>query len=711
MTSRNSFWASSKENHKRRVWVWIIAFLLQVASYVGVLTVYLSRIRMWNEEGAYRKAGEYQKALYQAAQDALGFQDNFLPVLTGLALIIGMQGFSYLYDRKKVDMYHSVPVDKNKRFLVIYINGILIYLTATLTSLLVGVISAAVQHAVNGKVMTVVGLGFMWNFLMFLVLYHTVVLAVMLTGNRFITLFTAGIFAFYEMMLYSLYNNMQYAFFQTKDDFYISHAPKLSAMADYFGNTWSIKNMETVKEMARTVLPYYGKWFVLAAVLLAIAWLCYRRRPSEAAGKALAFPAVGAAAKVIIVIPAAIGIGMWVYGAGYGNKTLTAVTMVAGGVIGSAVMEVVYDFDLKSLFRHLVSSGIAVAGIIVVFFVFESDAFGYDEYIPSEEKLDSIAMMLDTYNDFWDENFNYVSTAERTGERMHITNVAPVLELASRAQQKEAEDMGDPRCMHVLYRLKSGRKVGRIFYVDFADPANEELLNQIVSTQEYRDGSYQIMTDESSFTQVQAMTYSNGATEVALPAEDSMKLREAFIKDMEKFDFTLARHNRPCGEIKIRFPNWMTYTLEVYDSFENTIDYLESEEAYYPVQLNPEDIDCITVTNYHTELSEEDEPLPEVYDTRNAVAEVDYSYEEDTIVSESFYDQEEFEKIVSVIYPNFLTSNWSDYNAVDNNYDIYITFKKDTAYPYNRSNYGFNYQFFTGQVPEFVIEATALGAD
>lgn len=190
-----------------------------------------------------------------------------------------------------------------------------------------------------------------------------------------------------------------------------------------------------------------------------------------------------------------------------------------------------------------------------------------------------------------------------------------------------------------------------------------------------------------------------------------MKLREAFIKDMEKFDFTLARHNRPCGEIRIRFPNWMTYTLEVYDSFENTIAYLKSEEAYYPVQLNPEDIDCITVTNYHMELSEEDEPLPEVYDTRNVVAEVDYAYGEDTVVSESFYDQEEFEKIVPVIYPNFLTSSWSAYDDVDSNYDIYITFKKDTTYPYNRSNYGFNYQFFTGRVPEFVVEATALGAD
>ena len=86
-----------------------------------------------------------------------------------------------------------------------------------------------------------------------------------------------------------------------------------------------------------------------------------------------------------------------------------------------------------------------------------------------------------------------------------------------------------------------------------------------------------------------------------------------------------------------------------------------------------------------------------------------FSYDESSVVSENFYEQEEFEKILPVIYPNFLSETWHDYEEVDSNYDIYITFKKDTDYPYNRSNYGFNYQFFTGQVPEFVTEATALG--
>ncbi len=706
MTSRSSFWVSSVENHRRRVWVWIITALVQVTAYVGILTVYLSRIRKWYEEGAYITAEEFREALYQAAQEALGFQKDRLILVIGLAFLIGIQGFSYLYDQKKVDMYHSVPVDKNKRFLVIYGNGIIIYLATTLASLLISVISAVVQGAVNGEVMAGIGVAFVWNFLFFLIMYHTAILAVMLTGNRFITLFASGTFALYEMMLYILFENMQEAFFDTKDSFYLSLRPKLSAVADYLYHEHEIRDLENVREMAAMALPFYGKWFVLAAVILAAAWMCYRGRLSEAAGKAIAFPHLEPVVKVLIVIPVSIGLGMWVYGAGYGDTTLAFVTMIAGGVICSAVMEVIYDFDLKSMFRHLISSGITLAGIVIIFFSFKEDLFGYDKYVPEEDKVESVALVLNEYPEFWNENFNYVDISEAAAERMYITNLEPVLSLALKAQQEKPEEMEDARVMHVLYRLRSGREVGRKFCIDFGNPANAKLLDQIIGTTEYKEGTYQIMTDQESFDHVQTMTYSNGAVEIALPAEDGQKIREAYIKDMEQYDFTLIRNNRPCGEISIRFPNWRGYSLYVYESFENTIAYLKERKAYYPVTLDPGDIDSITVTNYHNELQEVYGDTSDTYATRDGNASA-YSYDESRVVSETFYEEEEFAKILPVIYPNNMSAIWHDYEETDSNYDVYITFRKDTSYPYDRGSYGFNYQFYTGEVPEFVDAATA----
>ena len=160
MISRNSFWASCLENHKRRIWVWIVACMMQLLIYVGVLTVYLSRIRFWYEDGTYRTYEEFRKAMAQAAQDALGFQTALFVRVMVLAVVIGKQGFSYLNDRRKVDMYHSVPVSKTRRFFTIYLNGIVIYLTATLFGLIVGTVVAAAQGAITGSVLAVIGLAF-----------------------------------------------------------------------------------------------------------------------------------------------------------------------------------------------------------------------------------------------------------------------------------------------------------------------------------------------------------------------------------------------------------------------------------------------------------------------------------------------------------------------------------------------------------------------
>lgn len=254
--------------------------------------------------------------------------------------------------------------------------------------------------------------------------------------------------------------------------------------------------------------------------------------------------------------------------------------------------------------------------------------------------------------------------------------------------------------------------------VDFANPANEELLNRIVGSTEYKEGAYQIMTDKDSFDQVQAMEYGNGAAIVALPPEDAQKLRDAYVKDMAKFDFSTAIHQRPCGRIDIVFPSFRSAHLDVYESYENTIAYLKSQEAYYPIQLNPEDIQDITVTNYHYELQKEDNVNPAVYNSYSygavpMASEVygDGLYYEGTTVRTTFYDWEEFAQIVPAIYPSYLSASWhNNGREMDSSYEVYVTFKRDTTYPYSRSERGVWYKFYKGQVPDFVVEATALDA-
>ena len=713
MTSKNSFWASCRENHKRRIWVWIVAVLSQLLPYGGITMIYLSRIKDYNAHGIYRTAAEFQDALYRAVKDALGFSDDMYKIIIPLAALIGMQGFSYLYNRRKVDLYHSVPVTKNRRFAAVYLNGLFMYLAANLTGILFGLVIAASQGAVNGSVLTDVGLAFLWNLVMFLVFYHMMILAVMLTGNWFVTICGFAALALYEFVVRLLIEDMMENFFRTYTNYFQSYGLKLSVLTDVTNNIWYLKNLPDTAAKAALALPFVGRWILIAAALLLLAYAAYRKRPSEAAGKAIAFPILEPFLKVAVVIPAALMVGILVYSTSMKNEVLQVLAMAVAGVIFCCVMEVLYDFDIRSLFKHLVSSGVALVGVLAIFCIFKWDLFGYDNYLPAQNKVESIAILTDGYYDgYWDENLQYMEDSAYVREHMFLTDAEPVLALAQAYLQTDeaaVEEMTAPRTVRILYRLHSGREAVRAIRVDYEDAETAALLNRIFQTAEFKKGTFQAMTDETSYDRVTGIAYTNGAVRVAVPKEQVLQLRDAWIKDMEQVDFTFARDNRPCGQLYFDYDNYSSRQWQVYESFENTIALLKKLEAYYPVQLNAEDIDSITVTCYHNELTEAGANTRTYTTMRGNTAQsvrVDDVYRDYT-VRETFYEEEQIAKILPHIHPEYLDSYWGGYKATDGNYAVEVVFKKNTDYPYQRDSYYFSYNFITGEVPDFVAEATA----
>ncbi len=713
MTSKNSFWASSRENHKRRIWVWIVAVLSQLLVYGGMTTIYLSRIRGVYADGGFKTPEGFKEGMCRAAQDALGFSDNLYPIIFVLAAVIGMQGFSYLFDKRKVDMYHSVPVSKNRRFAVIYVNGLMIYLTANLSGLILGMLISTAQNAVNGEVFAEAGLAFVWNFFFFLVFYHTMILAVMLTGNRFVTGALFLMFALYEFVVSDMFEGLKGMYFDAYSARYLQEEPKFSTFYDCIMNIWQIKNAPDAAAAAKIAMPLVAKWIGIAAVLLALGWYAYKKRPSETAGKAVAHHFLEPILKVMVAIPASFLVGRIVYDTSYQNETLLVVGMLAGGVILCAAMEVLYDFDIRSLFRHLLSSGIALVAIMAIFCIFKWDLFGYDSYIPAQNKVESIAISADGYYDsYWDENRQYIEQSEFEKDHMFITDISPVLELAELARQADPEKMGENRSVYILYRLKSGMQKDRRIQVDYDDPATEKLLNRIFATDAYQKGVFQGMTDPDLLEGVTRIQYTNGPARAVMPVEEAGRLRDAWLKDMEQFDFTLVRHNRPCGFIDFEYKDYNRRQFFVYDSFEYTITELKKLEAYYPMELDAADIESVTVTCFHNELTEQDNAVNYgVHPRAVATREAEYGDYTDYTVSETFYDEEQIAQILPHIYCTRVDTLWSRYKDLDENYSVEVVFKRNTTYPYDRESYYFTYAFYAERVPEFVAEATAYSEE
>ena len=134
MISKNSFWVSLKENNKRRIWLWILSAFTYLVVLPTVTAMFISSYKT-NNSYLIEQYGESagmarirQETMNQLLQIFNGDNLLLLVIISGVAIVSGIQGFSYLYHKNKIDFYQAAPVKQSRRFLTIWLNGVLVYL-------------------------------------------------------------------------------------------------------------------------------------------------------------------------------------------------------------------------------------------------------------------------------------------------------------------------------------------------------------------------------------------------------------------------------------------------------------------------------------------------------------------------------------------------------------------------------------------------------
>ena len=206
MMSRSSFLGSLKENSKRRLWVWVLALLAFVLALPLGLAMQLSlaqqQLKWLTESYGVAAANEItHRNILETVEGMLG-ASAMLAVFTAVfAVLNGVQGFSWLYSRKKIDFYMGMPVKRSKRFLVIWLNGILIYFIPYILGIGISMLIAAGNQGLDGGVVKVIVEAMFVHLLLYLCVYHMAMLAVMLTGNMVLTGMGFLVFCLYEWLV------------------------------------------------------------------------------------------------------------------------------------------------------------------------------------------------------------------------------------------------------------------------------------------------------------------------------------------------------------------------------------------------------------------------------------------------------------------------------------------------------------------------------
>jgi len=561
MMSKNSFWVDIRENNKRRIGLWVISGIFFLLYYLIGITLTISNAK--SRIASRVHYADFDKHKVELSETVVNF---FTDSLTGMGLTVGtimavicaVQGFNYLNKRRQLDFYHSQPVKKGRRFLVTWLNGILIYLIPSFVSVFLAIFIAASQGLLKPIDIGRFVLMYLFYFVLFLAIYHINIIAIMLTGNMLVSLLMMVILHGYEALVYGMQYMYMEEFFMKFVSYY--HDPVLFLTPFYWVadgvNPWSI-----------AALPVY------ATIALLIAYLLYRKRPAEAAGRALVFTQIEPLLKIGLAIPAALMIAMVFWNVtnghiyadtefhvrGNGNLLFVAFGIIITTVIVCCFMEVIYEFDIKAALKnkhHILISGIAAAAIFIIFYF---DIFGYDRYVPAPHKIKSYALTFDRGiipeshgNTYFTETGRSIWALPYAEQNMFATDSENITALASLRMQRSTEKAT------VLYRLKSGRKVARIVGLDYDDPETIPILNRIVSTDEFKKGAFLVFADyfddwlNSSEMYETLVNYILGPYNYPLTENGLSRLVNAYREDLKGLNFSDMNENRLYGRIQIR---------------------------------------------------------------------------------------------------------------------------------------------------------------
>ena len=734
MTSKSSFLVSMMENNKRRVWVWALSLFgfvllfpiyigLQLSAIYGMQSTYMER---YGEEGAHI----LQLRALMAMENSLGFS-WFSIFVGGLAVICAMQGFAWLCNRRKIDFYMGMPVKRSKRFLIIWLNGIFIFVLPYLLGLVIGILIAAANGAVDGSVLACAAEAFGGNILLYLCMYNLTLVAVMLTGSSGVAFLGILVFLVYEFFLRYVILEYQMEFFDHFSWLGKQESPLLSPVTLFYdlaeyatrGNAgWLLKAIELLG---------------LALALGAISYICYLKRPAEAAGRAMVFNVTKPAIKFLLVIPAALFAGSFLNDmlGDAGSNGYMIFAYVFTTVIGCALIQVIYEFDIRGALHKKLHIMLCGAAVLIIFCIFRYDILGYDRYIPTPDKVESVAFIpMYGSGDHFDPQGDSMSTSEYAQQYMYLTDAETVCHLVSLAMQEQratdemafADEAPEDYYFSdftVLYRLKSGREVSRMLFVNVKNEKIQAALEQIMNTEEYRKGMYMGASDIPQDLMAEGNLEIKGSWENTiykndLSRQELAELLAAYKQDSVKMGFFNVRDNFPVGEINLTVQHegpwrytsswqrssWQQdFSLWVYPFFDETIAYLKEHGYYMENYFDPQDVEKIIVSNENqetkkkllsewqkTELSEED------------IADLEI----DTRVYQEYTDPEDIQILAEYCYPRELrgysVGGGTDFEP---ELEVRVYFKGTVLTGRDASNY-FTYKFLSGQVPEFVMNDT-----
>ena len=641
------------EYTKRRIAVVALMALYTLLGYVVLPIMWLSQNSKQYAMYYFQSGMPFETFMQDAARGILGFTSPLFVGVIILAIITGIQGFYWIYKTRSVDFYESQPVKRITRYLGIIINNMVIYAVITGIGTVISLIIAGAMGAGSGAVFAEVALEYVRLVILFFSLQAISVLAVMLSKNVIVAVILDAIFLFGEILIRGLRGFLMSEYYTT---FYTGsfsdgseHLPLnlTSPIADYF-NTYRIStylqsdgipSMAQLGECISKTWGYELYSLAIGIVVTVVAYLIYRRRPSEAIGSGVIYKPFAAVIKLIVAIPVAVFAGIVVdemfETQHYRMTVIVVFIIILAAVISCAIAETVDAGSVRAMIKRAWQMPIAVVLALFIVIFYKNDIGGYDRYVPAEEKIADISLYGDWYyrNYYEDASGQYADAYVDSyfKKYMHLGSIDELRKIATvsmDAQRRNTiayanyvqENNGGAYGTndyeikgydaYIVYHMKNGKDVTR--HILIPQDIDRQLMDKVTGDRAFKDVVYQT----EIFAQKVSMNARNpkimydagyGQTSEFIKTEMFDELMAAYSRDLDAFNFSYCVDHNPIGVITYEDDAYDTYNynqFEVYEDYTETINWLHRHGVWLEPGIPTDRIDALTIVDYVYDDSE-----------------------------------------------------------------------------------------------------------
>ena len=613
MTSRHLFFKAMREDLRHKIWMIALSSL---GSFLVLPVAWLMLVSGRNNHSGYMRPEMYAYLVETEFRQILLVGGLFVAIVG--AVIVGLFGFRYVFHKNMIDTYHSIPVKRRTLFSICWLNGFLIWLVPFLVCLLLtlGMASAYLMGTPGQPWIPAMFAEAFSNVLLlaivFLLAYHVVLTAVMVSGNILNALVSMMILGLGVIAIYGLGVGFFSIYMDTFYSAVINMEPAVYASPFVSGIYMAVREGETAEfGHIGSVLPIMIN-FCIMVLFGVLAHVLYQKRSSELAEQGLRNKVFSAVLKFIVSLAAGMGGWMVFYLAvRFGGWGVFGAMLVSVLVFG--IMDMIFNMEFKAFFAHKIQMAVTAVIAVAICICFHTDAFGYDTYLPDKEDIAEIAVFENSFTNR--SLYYYYNDREYMLENLHFQDVDAAYAFLERMTDKERNngasdafevpvasevstsysaltvtqsrrlyDEAYSRRVPVRVTLKNGRTYYRYYWVSDYDL---DVTLPLLADQEYLEKNYLVDRQLAvSFDEILWCGINGPHKETEQSPETLWAIAEAYNKDVLENPATVLL-NQGNVLVSLEFQRSSDYydlydrtpkgaqayslRLDVYDSMEHTI--------------------------------------------------------------------------------------------------------------------------------------------